>query len=115
MAGMSPDVVFVCFMTGYVAWRGFTTLNARRRVPQWLENGAQVVDVRSPTEYEGGHPTGSVNIPLGDLARRAEELDPARPVIVCCATGARSAVARSRLRRLGFARVLNAGPWRNLP
>lgn len=113
---MTPDVLFVCFMSGYVAWRGYTTLNARRRVPQWLAEGAQVVDVRSASEFDAGHPTGSVNIPLGDLANRAAgELDVSRPVIVCCATGARSAVARRKLRKLGFRRVLNAGNWRNLP
>jgi rhodanese-related sulfurtransferase len=36
-------------------------------------------------------------------------------VIVCCASGTRSAIARLRLRKQGFERVLNAGPWHNLP
>ena len=37
-----------------------------------------------------------------------------RPVIVCCASGTRSAMAAHRLRRLGFKQVVNAGSWRSL-
>jgi phage shock protein E len=51
---------------------------------------------------------------LQQIGERASELDPERPVIVCCASGTRSAMAAHRLRRLGFNRVLNAGSWRSL-
>jgi rhodanese-related sulfurtransferase len=82
-------------------------------VPRLRREGAQVVDVRSPGEFAGGHAEGSVNIPLDELEQRAGELDRGRWVIVCCASGTRSAMARHRLRKHGFERVLNAGPWRN--
>ena len=36
-------------------------------------------------------------------------------IIVCCATGTRSAMARLSVLRQGFDRVLNAGSWLNLP
>ena len=87
----------------------------RRRLPALLKEGAQVVDVRSLAEFAGGHASGSVNIPLSEIGERAKELDTNRPVIVCCASGTRSALAAHRLRRQGFERVLNAGSWRNLP
>jgi len=93
----------------------YKSYDARRRIPGLLKDGAQVVDVRGPGEYAAGHAAGSVNIPLQELGQRARELDPNRWVIVCCASGTRSALARRRLRALGFGRVLNAGPWRNLP
>jgi phage shock protein E len=86
----------------------------RRRLPALLKEGAQVVDVRSVAEYAGGHAAGSVNIPLPEIATRAQELDRNRPVIVCCASGTRSAIAARRLRGQGFKRVLNAGSWRSL-
>jgi len=55
-----------------------------------------------------------VKIPLHEIHERAKELDRARWVIVCCASGARSAMARRKLRAQGFDRVLKAGSWRNL-
>ena len=74
-----------------------------------------MVDVRSAAEFASGHAEGSVNIPLPELDERMKELDPGRWVIVCCASGTRSAIARRKLRSRGFARVYNAGSWRNLP
>jgi len=69
-----------------------------------------VVDVRTPMEFMQAHAEGSLNIPLNQLVDRARELDRSQPVVVCCASGARSSAAKSLLDRLGF-RVHNAGPW----
>ena len=51
--------------------------------------------------------------PLGGLDARAGELDASKPVIVCCASGTRSAMAAAVLARRGFKEVVNAGPWAN--
>lgn len=109
------DYLLPALIVAFIAWRIVSALLVRRRVPALLKEGAQVVDVRSPAEFAGGHAAGSVNIPLHEIAVRAGELDRDRWVIVCCASGTRSAMARLRLRRKGFARVLNAGSWLNLP
>jgi rhodanese-related sulfurtransferase len=69
----------------------------------------QIVDVREPNEWAAGHLPGAVLIPLGELARRAGELDPARPVVVVCRSGNRSATATDLLRRGGFRDVKNLG------
>ncbi len=74
---------------------------------------AQLVDVRTPGEFAGAHAPGSVNIPLDQLGRRTGELDKARPVILVCASGSRSAMATSLLKGQGFEAV-NAGPWNRL-
>ena len=58
---------------------------------------AVVVDVRETWEYARGHVPGARLISLGELARRAEELDPAAPVAVICATGGRSQSAAALL------------------
>jgi rhodanese-related sulfurtransferase len=76
--------------------------------------GAQVVDVRTRAEFSSGHAAGSLNIPLDQLESRLGELDRARPVLVCCATGSRSAFAKSVLQSAGFAEVHNAGPWQRV-
>ncbi len=73
----------------------------------------QRVDVRTPGEYRAGHAPGAVNIPLDQLPGRLSELDRGRPVVLCCATGSRSAAAASLLRQAGF-EALNAGSWRRL-
>jgi hydroxyacylglutathione hydrolase len=76
-----------------------------------------VVDVRGAAEWEAGHIEGSVNIPLGHLNERSDEIPAGRPVVVHCLSGARSAVAASILQARGVAPVLDFsggfGEWRS--
>jgi rhodanese-related sulfurtransferase len=109
------DYLLLGLVVAYFAWRVLNPILIRRRLPALLKDGAQVVDVRSLAEFASGHAAGSVNIPLAEIGERARELDPNRPVIVCCASGTRSALAARRLRGQGFKKVLNAGTWRSLP
>jgi rhodanese-related sulfurtransferase len=83
-------------------------------VKAMLEKGAQVVDVRTPAEFRAGAHPKAVNIPLDQLEGRARELDPARPVLVCCETGSRSGFGVSILKRAGFPEVANLGSWRRI-
>ncbi|MBI5624764.1 MAG: rhodanese-like domain-containing protein [Elusimicrobia bacterium] len=78
-----------------------------------LSRGAVVVDVRTPEEFAVGANHKSVNIPLDQLEGRLKELDPEKPVLVCCASGTRSAMAAQLLKRHGFKEVVNIGPWQN--
>lgn len=73
--------------------------------------GAVILDVRTPGEFSRGHARGARNIPLNELPERLDELDKALPVLACCASGSRSAKARSILLGAGFAEVHDAGPW----
>jgi phage shock protein E len=111
---MTGDQLLLGLVVAYFAWRVLNSLLVRRRLPALLKEGAQIVDVRGPGEFAAGHFTNSLNIPLQQIGERASELDSNRPVIVCCASGTRSAMAAHRLRRLGFKRVVNAGSWRSL-
>lgn len=86
---------------------------ARRVLPGLIARGAVFVDVRTPAEFAAGSRPGSLNIPLDTLPGGASGLDKAKPVVLCCASGARSGIAAGILKRQGFAEVLNAGPWRN--
>ncbi|MCD6023201.1 MAG: sulfurtransferase [Fibrobacteria bacterium] len=76
--------------------------------------GAQIVDVRSPDEYRGGHINGSMNLPLPHLERHLGKLRKDKPVITCCASGMRSASAKRALEENGFAEVVNGGGWAGL-
>jgi phage shock protein E len=62
------------------------------------------VDVRTPAEYASGHVTGSLNIPVEEMERRWQELEPYRDqqVVLYCRTGRRSALAMDVLKSKGF-------------
>jgi phage shock protein E len=111
---MTGDYILLGIIAAYFGWRILNAFLVRRRLPSLLNEGAQIVDVRGPGEFGAGHAANSVNIPLPEIRERAGDLDRNRPVIVCCASGTRSAMAAARLRRLGFSRVVNAGSWRSL-
>lgn len=61
----------------------------------------QLLDVRNPGEFKLGTIEGAINIPVGELAGRVDEIDPRRPTVVFCAGGYRSSVAASLLRSRG--------------
>lgn len=87
--------------------------SVRKKIPGLLENGAIIVDVRSPEEFQAANNPNSINIPVSHVSAQASRLDKTRPIILCCASGARSGVAAGVLKQKGFENVINAGPWTN--
>jgi rhodanese-related sulfurtransferase len=79
-----------------------------------LTQGAQIIDVRSPGEYKSGHIKGSVNIPLQNINAQLSRISKDKPVITCCASGIRSASAKSILTANGYSAVYNGGGWMSL-
>ena len=79
-----------------------------------MKQGAQIIDVRSPGEFSGGHIKGSVNIPLQSLQSSMGKIKKDKPVITCCASGMRSASAKSILQTKGYQNVHNGGGWSSL-
>lgn len=90
-------------MLGYVAEN---TAAGRTKTVQWhelaaaLDEGAVLVDVRTPSEHAAGAIPGSRNLPLDDLRSRHGEL-PDRPLIVHCQVGQRGHTAARLLAELG--------------
>jgi phage shock protein E len=80
-----------------------------------IEAGAKIVDVRSPEEFQGGAYPGAVNIPLQVLQARLREIPKDRPVVLYCASGARSGMAARILKQAGYADVVNAGGLGDMP
>ncbi len=84
---------------------------------------AVVLDVREQGEFNGGHISGSKNFPAASIEKRASDLKKYsnKPVLISCASGARSRAAYATLRKLGFEdlHVLSGGlgAWKqaNLP
>lgn len=80
-----------------------------------VKQGATILDVRSKGEYAGGHIKGSLNISVDQLGKNLNKLkDKHKPVITCCASGMRSASAKSILKANGFTNVHNGGGWMSL-
>ncbi len=97
---------------GYLLWSRRSASTAD--VKALLEKGAQVVDVRSRSEFKAAAHPKSINIPLAELEKGSGKLDASRPVLVCCASGSRSGLAVSILKKKGFKEVHNLGSWRRI-
>lgn len=95
-------------------WFAYKWWNSKRVVallPALQNEGAVWVDVRSAVEFAGGNAPGTINIPLPELGSRLGELPKASPVVLCCASGTRRGMAKLLLKKNGFSRVYNIGPW----
>lgn len=78
-----------------------------------VKNGAQIIDVRTPSEFKNGHIKNSKNIPLQSLGAKLNTIKKDKPVITVCASGMRSASAKEILKNNGF-EVYNGGGWSSL-
>lgn len=74
-----------------------------------VADGAVLLDVRTTSEYGSGHLPGAINVPVQDLEKRIGELDPKKPTVVYCRSGARSARAKRLLDSKGFESVADLG------
>jgi phage shock protein E len=77
---------------------------------QLVQQGARLVDVRSPAEFATGHIPGAVNIPVQELEQRLSELEPKQaPIVLYCRSGNRSGRAAGVLKSAGFSGVHDLG------
>ncbi len=82
---------------------------------QLVKDGAIILDVRSKGEYAGGHIRDSVNISVNQLESNLNKFkDKNKTIITCCASGMRSASAKSILKANGYTNVHNGGSWFSL-
>ena len=78
------------------------------------EKSGTVVDVRTPAEFMGGNVNHSINVPLQEIQQRLNELKQLKtPLILCCASGGRSAMATQFLSSQGI-ECINGGSWLNV-
>ena len=76
------------------------------------EKDAQLVDVRTESEFQMNQIPGSINLPLQDIELHGEaKLDKSKPVVVFCRSGGRSQMAMQILISLGFNEVYNMGSY----
>lgn len=76
-----------------------------------IDEGAYLVDVRTPSEFAEGHVKGSVNIPLDTIANNLQKFSNKKNIIVFCRSGNRSGQAKVILENNGVKNVTNGGTW----
>jgi len=80
-----------------------------------VNQGAEIIDVRTKGEFASGHIKGSKNIPLNTLNNNLKLLkDKEKTYLLCCASGLRSGNAKNILKSKGYLNVHNAGSWHSL-
>ena len=88
--------------------------NDSEKVAEYIQNGAVIIDVRTPAEFNDGHADGSVNIPLSEVAGQIKKIKKYnKPIITCCRSGARSGTAANILNNNDIDSI-NGGPWQNV-
>lgn len=76
-----------------------------------INNGALLIDVRTPKEYAQGNVSSSQNIPLDMISGKLKKIKALnKPIVLCCASGIRSARATSILKQNGV-EAYNGGSW----
>jgi phage shock protein E len=85
----------------------------KTQIPEYINKGAVIVDVRTQDEYRQAHAEGTINIPLQELIVGAQQLDKNKITLLCCVSGNRSGIATKLLQSMGFREVINIGPWTN--
>ena len=115
-------------LAGYLAG-GMTSWREEKRPTESVERidvdelheragQVQILDVRERAEWEDGHIPGAIHAPYHDLRELPDGLDPHRSVAAICASGQRSGIAVSLLRRLGVEHPIHVadggvGTWRS--
>ncbi|MEN9374640.1 MAG: hypothetical protein RIR79_2192 [Pseudomonadota bacterium] len=97
-----------------VLWFGYKWWNSKRvlaMLPELKKRGATLLDVRTAAEFAHAHAPGTINIPLDELGKRLAEIPQSAPVVLCCASGTRSGMAKMVLKKNGYQDVHNIGTW----
>lgn len=71
------------------------------------------IDVRSLGEVQANPAQGSIHIPMGEIASKANDLDKSKHYVVFCESGMRAGVVIKQLKSLGFEKVSNIRDWRS--
>ncbi len=92
--------------------------NSANAIQAWelIDQGALLVDVRNPHEFNSGHLPGAKLIPLNQIATRINEfgVDKSRPIVVYCKSGGRAGKAEKTLRANGYLNVINGGGYTSM-
>jgi rhodanese-related sulfurtransferase len=84
---------------------GYLAVGDIEKFKEAVANGAFLVDVREPSEFEAGHLPNAINIPIRSLAQNLDKIPADKPVFVYCKSGHRAALSTTALHLLGYTNV----------
>jgi rhodanese-related sulfurtransferase len=89
--------------------RAVKEVSPQQAVQLMNRDGAAILDVRDPKDFQAGHIVGAINIPEAKIPERLRELEAARerPLLLYCSTGMVSGRAGSLLKKNGFGRLFS--------
>jgi rhodanese-related sulfurtransferase len=94
---------------------GFLFGYGKNKIKAALKNGAEIIDVRTPHEFDQGKVPGSINIPVDRIASSIARIKGMnKPIVLCCASGMRSRNAKQILKSNGVQEVYNGGSWESV-
>jgi rhodanese-related sulfurtransferase len=104
--------VFACFFGGFLSSANAQTNTAKTSVEAFdvllkSVGETQLIDVRTPSEFEAGHIEAAQNMNFNgkDFQKQLETLDKLQDVFVYCAVGGRSSKASEMMKQLGFTKI----------
>ena len=101
--------IFAALIIAFLVFKRLGQISSAK-ARQMVQAGAALIDVRSPGEFASGHLPAAKNIPVGEIGAQLDSLGAKEsPIIVYCASGTRSAMARAMLKSKGFREVYNLG------
>ena len=113
-----PNMNWTIIIIAFAVLAGFYLLKRMSFVSeeiarQHLANGALVIDVRSPEEFQSGNVPNAINIPLGELKEKlpARVKDKNQVLLLHCLSGGRSGIAQQQLKAMGYSNVFNLGSF----
>ena len=82
-----------------------------QQLQQFIEKGAQLIDVRSTMEFNQGALNGAINLPINTIQYNTNAIDQSKPVLLYCRSGQRSGMVKQFLISHGFEDVYNIGSY----
>lgn len=101
-------IVFTCLSLAFTAPPVLASERAEQGW-QWIDQGAMIVDVRTPQEFADGHLDNAVNFPLSELDKHFANVNKDTQIVLYCRSGNRSGQAYQYLQSQGFTNLHNAG------
>lgn len=99
-----------CDVENIIIENNLSMINPDQTIEQAKKGEIFILDVREIFEYENGHITHAINIPLGDISLKAKNILPKNlPIYTYCNSGNRSAQAKIMLNNMGYENVINLG------
>jgi phage shock protein E len=112
MPSWVPFLVILVLAIAYIYMKRAGQISSKE-AQEYLRNGAMVIDVRSMNEFESGHLMQAYNMPLDRIEVLAPSTvkDRNKVLLLHCATGVRSNMAKKRLEGIGYKNVFNLGSY----